>query len=96
MRGNAPVTRVDHRIFVGSHRLSHAVVVALACVCGLYFSEPASAQGLAIAGAVAIVLARRGMALLAPSQLAPTETITTLKEDKEWLKQRLTSGATSS
>ena len=28
--------------------------------------------------------------------LAPNETVTTLKEDKEWLKQRLTSGATSS
>jgi drug/metabolite transporter (DMT)-like permease len=51
---------------------------------------------LVIAGAIAIVLARRGMSLLAPSQLAPTETVTTLKEDKEWLKQRLTSGATSS
>ena len=50
---------------------------------------------LVIAGAIAIVLARRGMSLLAPSQLAPTETVTTLKEDKEWLKQRLTSGATS-
>jgi drug/metabolite transporter (DMT)-like permease len=50
----------------------------------------------AIAGAIAVVLARRGMSLLAPSQLAPTETVTTLKEDKEWLKQRLTSGATSS
>jgi drug/metabolite transporter (DMT)-like permease len=51
---------------------------------------------LVIAGAIAIVLARRGMSLLAPSQLAPTETVTTLKEDKEWLKQRLTSGGTSS
>ena len=51
---------------------------------------------LVIAGAIAIVLARRGLSLLAPSQLAPTETVTTLKEDKEWLKQRLTSGATSS
>ena len=51
---------------------------------------------LVVAGAIAIVLARRGMSLLAPSQLAPTETVTTLKEDKEWLKQRLTSGATSS
>ena len=51
---------------------------------------------LVIAGATAIVLARRGLSLLAPSELAPTETVTTLKEDKEWLKQRLTSGATSS
>jgi uncharacterized membrane protein YqjE len=51
---------------------------------------------LVITGAIALVLARRGMSMLAPSQLAPTETVTTLKEDKEWLKQRLTSGATSS
>ena len=51
---------------------------------------------LVIAGAVAARLARRGMTLLSPSRLAPTETMTTLKEDKEWLKQRLTSGATSS
>ena len=51
---------------------------------------------LVIAGAIATVLARRGMSLLAPSQLVPSETVTTLKEDKEWLKQRLTSGATSS
>ena len=51
---------------------------------------------LVIAGGVAVWLARRGMSILSPSELAPTETMTTLKEDKEWLKQRLTSGATSS
>jgi uncharacterized membrane protein YqjE len=51
---------------------------------------------LVITGATAAWLAKRGMAQLAPSRLAPTETVTTLKEDKEWLKQRLTSGATSS
>ncbi len=51
---------------------------------------------LVITGGVAVWLAKRGMALLAPSQLAPNETATTLKEDSEWLKQRLTSGATSS
>jgi drug/metabolite transporter (DMT)-like permease len=51
---------------------------------------------LLIAGVSAVVLLRRGMSLLSPSQLAPTETVTTLKEDKEWLKQRLTSGGTSS
>jgi drug/metabolite transporter (DMT)-like permease len=51
---------------------------------------------LVIASGVAAWLARRGMTLLSPSRLAPTETMTTLKEDKEWLKQRLTSGATSS
>jgi hypothetical protein len=48
-----------------------------------------------ITGALAGWLAKRGLALVSPSQLAPRETVTTLKEDKEWLKQRLTSGATS-
>ena len=49
-----------------------------------------------ITGGLAAWLARRGMSQLSPSQLAPVETVTTLKEDKEWLKQRLTSGAISS
>jgi len=44
----------------------------------------------AIAGGVAAWLAKRGLTLLSPQQLAPTETVTTLKEDKEWLKQQLT------
>jgi|SRR5579885_1979507 len=51
---------------------------------------------LVITGAMAAWFVKRGMAQLSPSALAPTETATTLKEDKEWLKQRLTSGATSS
>ena len=51
---------------------------------------------LVVAGTVAFWFAKRGMTLLSPSRLAPEETMTTLKEDKEWLKQRLTSGATSS
>jgi uncharacterized membrane protein YqjE len=51
---------------------------------------------LLISGAIAVWFAKRGLALLSPSQLAPNETVTTLKEDKEWLKQRLTSGVTSS
>jgi uncharacterized membrane protein YqjE len=51
---------------------------------------------LVITGAIAAWLAKRGAALVSPSQLAPNETVTTLKEDTEWLKQRLTSGATSS
>ncbi|HEX7020837.1 MAG TPA: phage holin family protein [Gemmatimonadaceae bacterium] len=49
-----------------------------------------------ITGAIALWFARRGMTLLSPSELSPDETVTTLKEDKEWLKQRLTSGAISS
>lgn len=51
---------------------------------------------LVITGAIALWFAKRGLALLSPSELSPEETMTTLKEDKEWLKQRLTSGATSS
>lgn len=51
---------------------------------------------LVIAGALALWFGKRGLALLSPSGIAPEETMTTLKEDKEWLRQRLTSGATSS
>ena len=43
-----------------------------------------------IAGGVAAWLALRGRQALSPSALAPHETVATLKEDKEWLKQRLT------
>ena len=49
-----------------------------------------------IAGGVAAWLAQRGRKALSPSALAPHDTVATLKEDKEWLKQQLTSGATSS
>ena len=49
-----------------------------------------------VAGAVAVYCARRGTAYLNPHQLVAGETAATLKEDKEWLRQRLTSGATSS
>jgi uncharacterized membrane protein YqjE len=49
-----------------------------------------------IAGGVAAWFALRGRAALSPSALAPHETVATLKEDREWLRQRLTSGATSS
>ena len=44
----------------------------------------------AITGAVAAWFAKRGLSLLSPQQLAPRETVATLKEDKEWLKQQLT------
>jgi hypothetical protein len=53
-----------------------------------------------LALAVGIVLvgafAKRGLAQLSPKQLMPDQTLDTLREDKEWLKQQLTSGATSS
>lgn len=49
-----------------------------------------------LAGAIAAWFARRGTALLSPKELAPDQTVATLKEDKEWLKRQLTSGATSS
>ena len=48
-----------------------------------------------ISAALAAWFAKRGMALLSPKQLAPDQTVATLKEDKEWLKRQLTSGATS-
>jgi hypothetical protein len=50
----------------------------------------------AVVGGVAAWMAKRGAALLSPRRLAPDETVATLKEDKEWLKRQLTSGATSS
>ena len=43
-----------------------------------------------LAGGIAAVFARQGLALLSPKQLAPDETIASLKEDKEWLKHPLT------
>jgi drug/metabolite transporter (DMT)-like permease len=49
-----------------------------------------------ITGGVAAFLAKKGLALLSPRQLAPDQTVETLKEDKEWLRHQLTSGATSS
>jgi len=49
-----------------------------------------------ITGAVAVLFAKKGLALLAPRQLAPDQTVETLKEDGEWLRHRMTSGATSS
>ena len=43
-----------------------------------------------LTGALAAFFVRRGIAQLSPSRLAPNETVQTLKEDKEWLKQQLT------
>ena len=48
-----------------------------------------------IAFAIAFVFVRRGRAALSPANLAPDQTVASLKEDREWLKQRLTSGGTS-
>ena len=49
-----------------------------------------------ISGALAGWLANRGRRALSPAALAPDQTLDSLKEDKEWLKRRMTSGATSS
>ncbi len=48
-----------------------------------------------LAGGVTAWLAQRGRRALSPSALAPHEAIATLKEDKEWLRQQLTSSAIS-
>ena len=40
-----------------------------------------------VAGLVGAVFARRGLALLSPHALVPDQTVATLKEDKEWLRQ---------
>lgn len=47
-------------------------------------------------GLVAAWLTRRGAALVSHARLDPVETVETLREDKEWLRQQLTSDATSS
>ena len=41
----------------------------------------------AVAGAVGALFARRGLALLSPNALVPDQTVATLQEDKEWLRQ---------
>jgi uncharacterized membrane protein YqjE len=43
-----------------------------------------------LAGALAVWLVMRARRALAPSALVPHETLATLKEDKEWLRQRMT------
>ncbi|HEY0780388.1 MAG TPA: phage holin family protein [Gemmatirosa sp.] len=45
---------------------------------------------LVIAGAVAVIFAKRGLALLSPAHLVPDQTVATLQEDVEWLKQQRT------
>ena len=49
-----------------------------------------------VLGIVAAAFAIWGKSFISPERLEPDETLATLKEDKEWLKRRLTSGATSS
>ena len=48
-----------------------------------------------IAAALAAWFAKRGLALVSPRHLVPDQTVATLKEDREWLKRQLKSGATS-
>ena len=43
-----------------------------------------------IAAVAAAVFAKRGLAVLSPGHLAPRQTLATLQEDKEWLKQQRT------
>lgn len=44
----------------------------------------------ALAGIAAAVFLKRGLAVLSPAHLAPTQTAATLQEDKQWLKQQRT------
>jgi uncharacterized membrane protein YqjE len=55
----------------------------------------AALVAMVIAGVLAGWLAKQGMSRLSPKQLIPDQTVQTLREDKEWLKRQLTSGATS-
>ena len=45
---------------------------------------------LVIAGAVAAIFVKRGLALLSPAHLVPDQTVATLQEDVQWLKQQRT------
>jgi uncharacterized membrane protein YqjE len=49
-----------------------------------------------LTGGIAAWLAKRGTKALSPRELVPEQTVATLREDKEWLRRQLTSGATSS
>lgn len=49
-----------------------------------------------VAGVIAALFARRGLQRLSPAELAPELTVETLKEDREWLRRQLKSGAISS
>ena len=49
-----------------------------------------------VLGILAAWLLRSGASLLTPAHLTPDQTLETLKEDKKWLRRRLTSAATSS
>jgi uncharacterized membrane protein YqjE len=48
---------------------------------------------LLLAAAAAFAMTKRAMRQLSPASLVPDETIAELKEDKEWLRRQLTSGA---
>jgi hypothetical protein len=49
----------------------------------------------ALASALAAFMGARGARLLSPAQFLPEQTVATLKEDTEWLKRQMKSGATS-
>lgn len=51
---------------------------------------------LVVTAVAGLVIAKRGLALVAPPKVLPVETAKTLKEDTQWLKRQLTSSATSS
>ena len=86
------------------------VLVLLGTMVGVHRTHPAHRRSVAaadlywvgallvflITGGVAAWFAKRGRRCVSPSAARGSDTVATLKEDKEWLKQRLTSGATSS
>ena len=49
-----------------------------------------------VLGIIAAALAIWGKSFISSERLEPDETLATLREDREWLKRRLTSGAISS
>ena len=105
----AELTAMVQAVGVGTALTSAGVVLALlgtfAVLTGLILLAGdqwlrdrywlAALIGAVIAGGIAGWMARRGASHLSPRRLLPDETVATLKEDKEWLKRQLKSGATS-
>jgi len=76
--------------------VAYAAVLALmaAVIIGLSYFIPAWASALIVAAAVGIaafVMISSALAALKKTDLAPRETVETLKEDAEWLKNQVSS-----
>src|SRR5918997_784174 len=74
--------------YAGFLAILAALIIALA-VNGVAWWLPALLVGVVVAG-VGYVLVQKGLAALKREDLAPRQTIETLKEDKDWAKEQIT------